>query len=57
MVAGYCGSSRSYVPTADLLPEGGYEAYSNIWTYLEPAPLAAATEAILLEAALRLARE
>jgi hypothetical protein len=57
LVAGYCGSSRSYVPTADMLPEGGYEAYSNIWSYLEPAPLAAETEVILLEAALRLARE
>ena len=57
IVAGYCGSSRSYVPTADMLPEGGYEAYSNIWVYLEPAPLAAETESILLDAALRLARQ
>ena len=56
IVAGYCGSSRSYVPTADMLPEGGYEAYSNIWVYLEPAPLAAETEAILRATALRLAR-
>ena len=57
IVAGYCGSSRSYVPTADMIPEGGYEVYSNIWSYLEPAPLAAETEAILLSTALRLARE
>jgi hypothetical protein len=56
LVAAYCGCSRSYVPTADLIPEGGYEAYSNIWPYLEPAPLAPEVEPILLGAALRLAR-
>lgn len=56
IVAAYCGTSRSYVPTADMLPERGYEAYSNIWVYLEPAPLAPAVEEILITAALRLAK-
>ncbi len=30
IVGAYCGVSRSYVPTADMLPEGGYEARTNI---------------------------
>ena len=55
LVSGYCGCSRSYVPTADLIPQGGYEAHSNIWVYLEPAPLAPKTEQILVSTALRLA--
>jgi len=56
IVAAYCGTSRSYVPTADLLPERGYEAYSNIFVYLEPAPLTPEVETILVATALRLAR-
>jgi hypothetical protein len=56
IVAAYCGTSRSYVPTADMLPEGGYEARTNIWVYLEPAPLAPEVEKILISTALRLAR-
>jgi len=55
LVAAYCGSSRSYVPTADMLPEGGYEAATNIYVYGEPATLTPEAESILLEAALRLA--
>ena len=56
LVAAYCGTSRSYVPTADMLPEGGYEAATNIHVYGEPARLAPEAESILLSAALRLAR-
>ena len=56
IVAAYCGTSRSYVPTADMIPEGGYEAATNIIPYQEPAPLAPETEEILLSTALRLAR-
>ncbi len=55
LVAAYCGSSRSYVPTADMLPEGGYEALTNIYVYGEPAALAPEAESILLAAARRLA--
>ncbi|OGV74982.1 MAG: hypothetical protein A3K19_12055 [Lentisphaerae bacterium RIFOXYB12_FULL_65_16] len=55
LVAGYCGCSRSYVPTADMIPQGGYEAHTNIHVYLEPAPLAPKTEQVLLSTALRLA--
>ena len=57
IVAAYCGTSRSYVPTADMLPQKGYEAYSNIFVYLEPAPLAPEAEGILISTALRLARD
>jgi hypothetical protein len=57
IVAAYCGTSRSYVPTADMLPQGGYEAQTNIWVYLEPAPLAPEAESILISTALRLAGE
>ena len=56
IVAAYCGTSRSYVPTADMLPEKGYEAYSNIWVYFEPAPLTPEAETILVATALRLAK-
>jgi len=56
LVAAYCGSSRSYVPSADLLSEGGYEALTNIYVYGEPAPLAPEAEEILISTALRLAR-
>ncbi|MFH1476300.1 MAG: neutral/alkaline non-lysosomal ceramidase N-terminal domain-containing protein [Verrucomicrobiota bacterium] len=55
LVAGYCGCVRSYVPTADMIPQGGYEAHRNIEVYLEPAPLAPKTEKILIATALRLA--
>ncbi|MCX6992312.1 MAG: neutral/alkaline non-lysosomal ceramidase N-terminal domain-containing protein [Kiritimatiellaeota bacterium] len=55
LVAGYCGCLRSYVPTADLIPQGGYEVRTNIHLYLEPAPLALKTEKILISTALRLA--
>lgn len=56
MIAAHCGNSRSYVPTADMIPEGGYEVEGGIYSALQPAPLAAETESILLGAALRLAR-
>ena len=56
LVSAYCGISRAYVPTADLIPEGGYEVIGSNWIYNEPAPLAPRTERILLAAALRLAR-
>lgn len=56
IVAAYCGTSRSYVPTADMIPEGGYEARTNIWYYLEPSPLTAEAESILVSTALRLAK-
>ena len=56
MIAAHCGNSRSYVPTADMIPEGGYEVEGGIYSALQPAPLAAETESILCEAALQLAR-
>jgi len=56
MVAAHCGNSRSYVPTVDMIPEGGYEVEAGIYSALQPAPLAAETESILLETALRLAQ-
>lgn len=56
IVAAYCGTSRSYVPTADMIPERGYEAFSNIYVYLEPAPLAPEVEEILISTALRLSK-
>ena len=39
-----------------MIPEGGYEVEGGIYSALQPAPLAAETESILCEAALRLAR-
>jgi len=56
MVAAHCGNSRSYVPTADMIPEGGYEVEGGIYSALQPAPLGPETESILFDAALRLAR-
>jgi len=55
LVAAYCGTSRSYVPTADMMPEGGYEAETNVWVYFEPSPLAPEAETILISTALKLA--
>ncbi len=39
-----------------MIPERGYEAFSNIYVYLEPAPLAPEVEEILISTALRLSK-
>ncbi|PWU15425.1 MAG: hypothetical protein C5B50_15430 [Verrucomicrobia bacterium] len=39
---GYCQEGMSYLPTDEMLPEGGYEVLdSNKWRASSPAPLAA----------------
>jgi neutral ceramidase len=46
---GYCNGAQAYLPTSQMLSEGGYEVESY-WEYGYPAPLAEGMEAILMQA-------
>jgi hypothetical protein len=44
MVFGYSNDVMSYIPTAQQVAEGGYEANESFIYYQQPAPLAAKAE-------------
>jgi hypothetical protein len=46
---GYCNGTQLYLPTSNMLDEGGYEAESY-WEYRHPAPLAKGIEIKLTQA-------
>ena len=50
---GYCDGTGLYLPTSEMLPEGGYEVISY-WEYGFPAPLAPGMEDCVADALTRL---
>jgi hypothetical protein len=55
---GYSEEAKSYLPTEEMLPEGGYEVLdSNFFRASTPAPYARGIEAALRESLLGLKRE
>ncbi len=48
-VLGCTNGLAAYVPTAEMVDEGGYEAHTSAFVYTLPAPLAAGAEAALLD--------
>lgn len=54
---GYCQDGRCYMPTDEIIPEGGYEVVpSNTYNKSGPAPFALGINAVAREAFLQLAK-
>lgn len=51
---GYCSYTDAYIPTAQMLPEGGHEALCSVFFHDRPAPFAASIDEVLREAVLSL---
>lgn len=47
LVAGYCGGTVGYIPTASAFSEGGYEVEGAFRYYGYPAPLSPSAEAVI----------
>lgn len=50
IVLGYCGASSGYIPTARMIPEGGYEALHSTRYWLRPGPFSEEIEPVILGA-------
>ncbi|MBM3801129.1 MAG: hypothetical protein FJW26_02330 [Acidimicrobiia bacterium] len=56
LVLGYSNTSAGYIPTASEIPKGGFEIEIFYW-WLAPAPFAPQAEKVVVDAAVKLARE
>jgi neutral ceramidase len=56
IVLGYTNDYRAYIPTRNILREGGYEGDLSLYVFLLPAKFRSSVETILLRACRRLLR-